>query len=934
VAIPERLASTTAGLIASICRHRRVFDFCLFTAAALEKTLVGSRLTRAMREMQQPPAGSYADWVVRFDTLSPTDRAEIARHIHRFSSRPTFSILLPVDSAAAGPLAASIDSVRQQLYSDWELCISLPTAAGQSQSMRSMVAAATAADPRIKVVEAVSAGDDTAADANAALALATGDFAGMIAAGSRLAEQALYEMAAEIIAHPDANILYSDEDHLDPVGHRCQPILKTGWNPEMMLSHNMVGHLALFRRRLLNDIGGFQAGLGWSCDYDLVLRASEATPATLIRHLPLVLHHSTRCTTAGGTENESHASALRVVNEHLSRSGQHRARSAPLAGVPGWLEISRTLPSPPPLVSVVIPTRDRADLLEQCLTGLLTATNYPALEVIVADNGSCEPATFRLFDRLATDPRVRILPCPGPFNLSAINNQAVAESRGEILLLLSNSMLIRHLDWLSAMVAQAVRPEVGAVGAKLLCKNGTIQNAGLILGMGSIEPVAGHAYAGTPADSPGYLNHLRIARNVSAVTAACMVMRRGVFDEVGGFDAQHLPVALNDVDLCLKVGTLGYQIIWTPQAELTHLESLPCGSDVAFEAGEQFALASVHIRRIWGTQVESDRLYGPTFDQLRGDSSLAFPPGRKKTWQAGEGVGQRAALCGSLPVGQLSGNRDRTAATQALKRSQLRSTVLANAMVRKPVPRILWDWDTEAIVDRERKFVLLFSAKAACTSVMIWLYHTLGLADEARAYSEWPHAYRVDCLQHPDARFDPRVMSLQGYTLLQIVREPFGRAASSFRHALSTGYSDQMIQTRLGVDVRRDGLCFQQFLDFLAKENLRFCDVHHRRQSLLVANTKKADAIINISRQDLFQELNAFEILMQMPPTDFEKLTWIHHVQAERGFPAAIDMGANADERVLTGQQAQRGPWPQGLLTTRARRRIQRLYADDVARYS
>jgi GT2 family glycosyltransferase len=345
-----------------------------------------------------------------------------------------------------------------------------------------------------------------------------------------------------------------------------------------------------------------------------------------------VLHHSRRKTDTRVADNLDHDSALQVVTEHLQRTGQAGAAVAPLPGAPGWLEVHRTVPSPPPLVSVIIPTRDRADVLGKCLGGLLVATDYPALEVIVADNDSCEPATFRLFERLASDPRVRILPCPGPFNYSAINNTAIAQSRGEILLLLNNDVLVRQPDWLTNMVAQAVRPEVGAVGARLLYENGTIQHAGVILGVGAIEPVAGHVYERVAADAPGHLNHLRIARNTSAVTAACLAMRRTVFDEVGGFDEKNLPVAFNDVDLCLKVGSRGYQIICTPQAELTHLESISRGSDLRPEAIERFKRDIAHMKRTWGRQIESDPHYGPNFHKVVVDYSLAFPPSRKKTW--------------------------------------------------------------------------------------------------------------------------------------------------------------------------------------------------------------------------------------------------------------------------------------------------------------
>ena len=629
--LPRRLADTTVALLTLIRRHQRIHDFCLRTAAALLKLPGGARLVQTIQETQRPRVAPYTEWIARFDTLSELDRRAIASHIDRFPSRPTFSVIMPIFADDPGKLRTGIESALRQLYPATELCIALSPAAAQSQAVRILLTDAAAADPCIRIANAVADTRD-AAVAQAALSLASGEFAVLFDPRHLLSEQALYEMAAEIIAHPDADILFSDEDHVDDAGQRHQPIMKTGWNPEMMLSHDMVGNLKVIRRSLIQSIGGIRAGFRGCRDYDLVLRASAATTATRNRHLPLVLHHSRQKTDTPIVDSLDHDSALQVVTEHLNRTAQSGATVAPLPGAPGWLEVRRTVPSPAPLVSVIIPTRDRADVLGKCLGGLLVATDYPALEVIVADNDSCEPATFRLFDRLASDPRVRILPCPGPFNYSAINNKAIAESHGEILLLLNNDILIRHADWLANMVAQAVRPEVGAVGARLLYENGTIQHAGVILGVGAIEPVAGHVYERVAADAPGHLNHLRIARNMSAVTAACLAMRRTVFDEVGGFDEKNLPVAFNDVDLCLKVGQRGYQIICTPQAELTHLESLSRGSDLRPEAIERFRRDIAHMKRTWGRRLDNDPHYGPNFHKVAVNYSLAFPPHRKKTW--------------------------------------------------------------------------------------------------------------------------------------------------------------------------------------------------------------------------------------------------------------------------------------------------------------
>jgi len=405
----------------------------------------------------------------------------------------------------------------------------------------------------------------------------------------------------------------------------------------MMLSHDMVGSPIAIRCELLRQLGGFRSGTAACRTYDVVLRASETIAADTIRHLPLVLHHAREAATAGGCGDVAAGqdASLRVVREHLARTGQAGVVAAPLPGADGWLEIRRPAPSPLPLVSVIIPTRDRADILSRCLAGLLGSTDYPSLDVIIADNDSREPATFDLFAQRSTDPRVRVLPCPGAFNYSAINNRAVAESRGDVLLFLNNDVLVRHPGWLSALVAQAVRPEVGAVGARLLYENGTVQHAGVILGVGAIEPVAGHVCERAAADDPGYLNHLRVARNMSAVTAACLAMRRSVFDEVGGFDADHLPVAFNDVDLCLRIRSRGYQIICTPQAELTHLESQSRGSDLRPEAVERFKRDIAHMKRTWGKQLDNDPYYGPNFNRLTVDYSLAFPPQREHSWRRG-----------------------------------------------------------------------------------------------------------------------------------------------------------------------------------------------------------------------------------------------------------------------------------------------------------
>jgi GT2 family glycosyltransferase len=320
------------------------------------------------------------------------------------------------------------------------------------------------------------------------------------------------------------------------------------------------------------------------------------------------------------------------VEEHLARTGQARVTVANQADAPGWIEVRRAPPEPKPLVSVIVPTRDRADLLAQCCDGVLNRTDYAPLELIVVDNGSAEPATAALFDRLARDPRVRILPAPGPFNFSALNNLGAAQARGEVLLLLNNDVSMPRPDWLDALVAQAVRPSVGAAGARLLFPDGRLQHAGVLLGVGD---VAGHLGYGQPGDTGGYYEHLATPRTVSAVTAACLAIRKAVYDEAGGLDAEALPVAFNDVDLCLKLRARGYDIVWTPHAELVHHESASRGDERAPADQARFAAEMAVMRARWGAALDEDPFYSPLFDRSRSDHHLASPPRRAAPWRTG-----------------------------------------------------------------------------------------------------------------------------------------------------------------------------------------------------------------------------------------------------------------------------------------------------------
>ena len=627
--MPIRAATAKA---LSVVRRWPLVHWPVHQAARLMiKTAWGERFVRGVLGPDAQSDAQYREWIAAYDTLTDEDRTGIAAHIARMVAPPLISIVMPAYATPPALIQAAIASVQTQLYPHWELCIAddgspEPTLWGllEDQARR---------DPRIRIVRRPANGHISAAT-NSALALATGEFVTFMDHDDLLAEHALYHVAALLERHPDTDLIYSDEDKIDERGRRSQPHFKTAWNAELMLGQNMVNHLAVYRRTLIHELGGVREGFEGAQDHDLVLRAAERIGPARIRHIPWVLYHW-RWRGRQGSFSRRWAqmcadAAQRAVAQHLDRTGQTGAIASPQTGAAHWLRVCRQVPDPKPLVSIIVPTRDRIDLFERCAEGVLHGTDYPALEFLVVDNGSMEPETLTLFETLKADPRVRILPAPGPFNFSALMNRAVAEAKGEIILLLNNDISMIGADWLCEMVGHAIRPNVGVVGARLLYPDGTVQHAGVALGIGG---VAGHLHVGAPGTYAGYQGHLKLARNVSAVTAACLAMRRSVYLEVGGMDAERLTVAFNDVDLCLKVRAAGYDIVWTPFAELHHHESASRGLDLAPAAAARFQAEIATMRERWARELDNDPFYGPMFDKRFSNYRIGEPPERVKPWQ-------------------------------------------------------------------------------------------------------------------------------------------------------------------------------------------------------------------------------------------------------------------------------------------------------------
>ncbi|MBU1375738.1 MAG: glycosyltransferase [Alphaproteobacteria bacterium] len=629
--MPTSFRATAASALRVVRRWPPVHAVVHAIALQLIKTRWGERFVRGVVGPEAQTDAEYRAWTQAYDTLTDDDRDAIRAHIDRFAERPLISVAMTAYRSDPGLLREAVASVQGQLYPHWELCIADDGSPGET-TWRTLTDLA-AGDPRIRIVRR-DANGGIAAATNSALALTTGEFVAFLDHDDLLAEHALYEVAAELDLHPDADLIFSDEDKIDETGVRSQPHHKTDWNAELMLGVNAVNHLTVIRRALLSDLGGVREGFDGAQDHDLVLRAAER--ARLIRHIPWVLYHwrwqGKQGSFSRARADECASAAARAVQDHMDRTGQ----PATVEVTPGpqrWLRVRRAIPAPRPLVSLIVPTRDRADLVAQCAEGVLAKTDYAPLELLIVDNGSQEPATHALFERLKTDPRVRILPAPGPFNFSALNNLAAAQARGEVLILLNNDISMIGPDWLKEMVSQAERPNVGAVGAKLYYPDKTLQHAGVVLGVGDVaRKVAGHLYAGAGSNHPGYQGHLALARNVSAVTAACLAIRKAVYDEVGGMDADQLAVAFNDVDLCLKVRAAGYDIVWTPHAALFHHESASRGSDLAPEKVARFEREIGVMRDRWGAVLDADPFYGPVFDKRFTNYRLGTPPDRVAPW--------------------------------------------------------------------------------------------------------------------------------------------------------------------------------------------------------------------------------------------------------------------------------------------------------------
>ena len=565
---------------------------------------------------------SYAAWMKQFDTIGARERIAFRRDLRSLRRHPLISIVMPVYNPDLGYLSSAIDSVRSQIYQRWELCIADDASA--DASVARLLKQYAIADSRIKVTFREGNGH-IAACSNSALELATGEWVALLDQDDLLSEYALAVVAATIGEHPEAGLIYSDEDKIDLSGARCCPFFKPDWNPELLLGQNYISHLGIYRHALLREIGGFREGYEGSQDYDLALRCVEKLEPNEIKHIPRILYHwrMAEGSAAAAAEAKSYApeAARRALTDHLRRT---KIAGAVVACPENreWYRVVYDLRPPFPLVSVIIPTRNQLALLQRCVMTVREKTNYTPIEIVIVDNGSTDPETHAFLRDLAQAPSVQILTDPGEFNFSRLINRGVRVARGEILALVNNDIETEKSSWLREMVSHAIRPEVGAVGARLWYPDGTLQHAGVVLGL---HGVASHAFQRFPAQPVSPMNRTFVlSQNYSAVTAACMVLRKTIFDDLGGFD-ENLPNNFNDVEFCLRLRARGWQVIWTPYADLIHHESASRGRDFGSAEHAQLLRETAYMYEKWGEQLQCDPFYSPNLSHSLG-FTLAWPP--------------------------------------------------------------------------------------------------------------------------------------------------------------------------------------------------------------------------------------------------------------------------------------------------------------------
>lgn len=557
------------------------------------------------------PQMPYADWLNAFDCLSKRDVASISRHSAQLKKNCQFLVFITVDSKTSEGLKASLSSLSEQFVRA-ERIIALVAPETNADIVAATLSEAGSND--VQMVSSVAVG--------AVLqAVPAGKWCVHLQAGDRLSPHALYWIAAKLERKPWARVVYTDDDQIGADGKRMEPRFKPAWSLELLRSTDYIGNFFAFSADLARRTACCEQGTWQWGAYGLLLALSEALVGEeSVEHIPALLCHrdSARRTALG---DDSAAVAAHLARLRISADVERICDEV--------VRIAYVL-THKPLVSILIPTRDAVTLLKRCVDSVVTRSSYRNFELLLLDNGSVEPETVAYFQEIAQLESVRVLRYDAPFNYSAMNNLGVAAARGEVVCLLNNDTEVITPDWLELMLGHLLQDRVGVVGAKLLYPDGRVQHGGDTVGPGGC---AHHLHSFLDRDAPGYCNRAIAAQDLSAVTAACLVTWRHLYQHLGGLDEQNLKIAFNDVDYCLRVREAGYRVVWTPHAQLYHHESASRGKNDAPDKAKRSKAEADYIRKRWRHLMGCDPYYNVNCSYERPDFSLSNAPMVTRPWE-------------------------------------------------------------------------------------------------------------------------------------------------------------------------------------------------------------------------------------------------------------------------------------------------------------
>ena len=571
-----------------------------------------------LHERFEPEEVPYGLW---YRAYIPTEETLETQRKQKFDYSPLISIAVPAYQTPVEFLRQMIESLIVQTYSNWELCI--VNASPDNEEMQKVLAEYSAGDSRVRFCN-LKENLGIAENTNRAFAMTKGEFVGLLDHDDLLAPNALYEIVKILQDHPQADALYTDEDKVTTeLDEHFQPHLKPDFNLDLLRSNNYICHFFVVRKSIVEKAGGFRKEFDGAQDYDFIFRCTENAGEVL--HVPEILYHwrTHKASTADNPASKMYAfeAGKRAIEAHLERTGTKGEVSH--TQDLGFYRVKYPVQGKP-LVSVIIPNKDEKETLQTCLDMLEKNTGYQNFEIIIVENNSTTDEIFRYYKELSGNRKIHLLRWGKEFNYSAINNFAVAHAKGEYLLFLNNDVKSINSDWLEEMLGVCQRPEVGGVGAKLIYPDNTIQHAGCVIGMGGI---AGHMFVDMPADRTGYLHKASLLQDMSAVTAACLLMKKEVFEQAGGF-TEELAVAFNDVDLCLKVRKNGYLIVYDPYVKLYHMESKTRGAEDSKEKVRRFQTEIEYMRCHWIDILKNgDPCYNKNLSLTKWNYSLKPIPG-------------------------------------------------------------------------------------------------------------------------------------------------------------------------------------------------------------------------------------------------------------------------------------------------------------------